>query len=146
MRLIRDVLKGKTLTQLITIEPTATLAEAARLMSVWNIGALLVIDGAQLTGLVAERDLVRALAVGAPPASVKVQDIMARDVRAVPPDTTADECMVLMTQLRLRHVTVVDGDAVLGVVSLGDLVKDVVNEQAFVIEQLELYISRGANA
>ncbi len=146
MRLIRDVLEGKALRQLITIEPTATLAEASRLMAVWNVGALLVAEDGQLIGLISERELVRALAVGAPVTSVKVQDLMAREVRAVAADSTPDECMVMMSQLRLRYVTVMDDDSVLGVISLGDLVKDVIDEQAHVIEQLELYISRGANA
>ena len=146
MRRIRDVLAAKTLRQLITIEPTASIGEAARLMAVWNIGALLAIDDGRLAGLISERDLVRALAAGASPSMTRVEDLMMREVRAVPPDATPDECMLLMTQQRLRHVTVVEGGDVLGIISLGDLVKDVVSEQAFVIEQLELYIARAPNA
>ncbi len=146
MRRIRDVLDGKTLKQLITIEPTASLGEAARLMSVWNVGALLAIDDGKLVGLMGEREIVRALAAGASASMTRVEDVMVRDVRAVGADSTPEECMVLMTQQRLRHVPVIEGDAVLGIISLGDLVKDVVNEQAYTIEQLERYISRAANA
>ncbi len=145
MRLIRDVLEGKTLKQLITIEPGATMAEAARLMSVWNVGALLVLADGQVVGLVSERDFVRAAAAQIP-GETKVEVIMGRDVKGVAADISPDECMMLMTQMRLRHVTVLEGDSVLGIISLGDLVKDVLNEQAYVIEQLELYISRAANA
>lgn len=146
MRRIRDVLDGKTLKQLITIEPTASLGEAARLMSVWNVGALLAIDDGKLVGLMGEREIVRALAAGASASMTRVEDVMVRDVRAVVADSTPEECMVLMTQQRLRHVPVIEGDAVLGIISLGDLVKDVVDEQAYTIEQLERYISRAANA
>lgn len=145
MRLIRDVLEGKTLKQLITIEPGATMAEAARLMSVWNIGALLVLADGQVVGLVSERDFVRAVAAQISN-ETKVEAFMGRDVKGVAADISPDECMRLMTQLRLRHVTVLEGNSVLGIISLGDLVKDVLNEQAYVIEQLELYISRAANA
>ena len=145
MRLIRDVLEGKTLKQLITIEPGATMAEAARLMSVWNVGALLVLADGQVVGLVSERDYVRAVAAQIP-SETKVEVIMGRDVKGVAADISPDECMMLMTQQRLRHVTVLEGDSMLGIISLGDLVKDVLNEQAYVIEQLELYISRAANA
>lgn len=145
MRLIRDVLEGKTLKQLITIEPDATMAEAARLMSVWNVGALLVLVDERVVGLVSERDFVRAAAAQIP-GETKVKAVMGRDVKGVAADISPDECMMLMTQMRLRHVTVLEGDSVLGIISLGDLVKDVLNEQAYVIEQLELYISRAANA
>jgi CBS domain-containing protein len=146
MKLVRDVVEGKAFRELITIGPEAPIVEAARLMSLWNIGALLVLEKGELVGLVSERDYVRAVAIGEPLEGRKVEDLMAREVRLVPADLTTDECMMLMTHLRLRHVPVTDGQGVLGIISLGDLVKDVVSEQAFVIEQLELYIRRAANA
>lgn len=146
MKLIRDVIEGKAFRELITISPQAPIVEAARLMSLWNIGALLVLEGAELVGLVSERDYVRAVAIGEPLEGRTVEDLMVREVRLVPADLTTNECMMLMTHLRLRHVPVTDGHGVLGIISLGDLVKDVVSEQAFVIEQLELYIRRAANA
>ncbi|MDP2269927.1 MAG: CBS domain-containing protein [Archangium sp.] len=146
MKLIREVFEAKSLKELITVSPDAPVVEAARLMALWSVGALLVLQNDQLVGLVSERDYVRAVAVGEPMEGRRVEDIMVREVRLVPADLTTDECMMLMTHLRLRHVPVTDGRDVLGIISLGDLVKDVVSEQAFVIEQLELYIRRAANA
>lgn len=147
MRLIRDVVEEKALKELITISPWAPIIEAARLMSLWNIGALVVLDeDRRLVGIVSERDYVRAVAVGEPVGGRRVDEIMTRDVRLVPGDFTTDECMALMTHLRLRHVPVVEGERLLGIISLGDLVKDVVSDQAFVIEQLERYIMRAPNA
>ncbi|MDP1830017.1 MAG: CBS domain-containing protein [Archangium sp.] len=142
MKLIRDVIAEKTLRELITISPTAPIVEAARLMSLWNVGALLVLDGSALVGMLSERDFVRAVAVSDPLDGRRVEEIMLRDVRVVPSELTTDECMMLMTHLRLRHLPVTERGQVLGVISIGDLVKDVVSEQAFVIEQLERYISR----
>ncbi len=146
MKLIRDVIEAKSLKELITIGPQAPIVEAARLMALWNVGALLVLGEGRLVGLVSERDYVRAVAIGEPVGERRVEDIMVRDFRLMPADLTTDECMMVMTHLRLRHVPVTEGEAVLGIISLGDLVKDVVSEQAFVIEQLERYITRGANA
>lgn len=146
MKRIRDVIEEKALQQLITISPSAPLVEAARLMSLWNVGALLVLDEDRLVGILSERDYVRAVALGESVSTKRVEDVMVRSLRVVPVDLTTDECMVLMTHLRLRHLPVSDGGDVVGIVSVGDLVKDVVSEQAFVIEELEHYITRSANA
>jgi CBS domain-containing protein len=146
MKLIRDVIEEKALQLLITIGPAAPIVEAARLMALWNVGALLVFDEGRLVGLLSERDYVRAVAVGEPVFERRVDELMARDLRLVPSDLTTDEAMMLMTHLRLRHLPVTDHGDVIGVVSIGDLVKDVVSEQAFVIEQLERYITRAPNA
>lgn len=146
MKLIRDVMEEKSLQQLVTIGPKATLFEGARLMALWNVGALLVFENGRLVGLVSERDYVRATAVGKSVFPRLIEEIMLRDVRLVPSDLTTDEAMMLMTRLRLRHLPVTENGQVLGVISIGDLVKDVVGEQAFVIDQLERYITRAANA
>jgi CBS domain-containing protein len=147
MKLVRNILEEKSLKELITVGPEASIVEAARLMSLWNVGALLVLDEqGQMIGLVSERDFVRELSVGEPIADRTVEDIMQREVRLVPAELSTDECMALMTHLRLRHLPVTDGERVLGIISVGDLIRDVVGEQAFVIEQLELYIRRAANA
>ncbi len=142
MKLIREVIEAKSLQELITVSPEAPIIEAARLMSLWNVGALIVLEAGELVGLVSERDFVRAVAIGDPLEGRRVEDIMSREVRLVPGDLTTDECMMLMTHLRLRHVPVTNGGEVLGILSIGDLVKDVVSEQAFVIEQLDRYIRR----
>ena len=146
MKLIRDVILEKALQELIVVSPSVPIVEAARLMAMWNVGALLVLEEGRLLGVVSERDYVRAVALGEPVAGKRVEDLMARDVRVVPADLTTDECMVLMTHLRLRHLPVTEGSQVLGIISVGDLVKDVVSDQAFVIDQLERYITRAANA
>lgn len=146
MKLIREVIESKSLQELITVSPEAPIIEAARLMSLWNVGALIVLEGGELVGLVSERDYVRAVAIGEPLEGLRVEDIMSREVRLVPGDLTTDECMMLMTHLRLRHLPVTNGREVLGILSIGDLVKDVVNEQAFVIEQLDRYIRRAPNS
>jgi len=147
MKRVRNIIEEKALQELITVTPDASLVEAARLMSLWNVGALLVLDGeGQLVGLVSERDFVRAASLGEPFEDQTVEELMLREVRLVPADLSIEECMMLMTHLRLRHVPVTDGERVLGIISVGDLVKDVVGEQAFVIEELERYITRSANA
>jgi CBS domain-containing protein len=146
MKRLREVLEEKELQLLITTSPDAPLVEAARLMALWNVGALLVLDEGQLVGILSERDYVRATALDEPVADKRVEDVMARSVRVLPADLTTDECMMLMTHLRLRHLPVTDAGDVIGIVSIGDLVKDVVGEQAFVIEQLERYITRAPNA
>ena len=146
MKLVRDVIREKALQELVTVEPAASIEEAAQLMTRWNVGALLVLERDRLVGIVSERDYVRHTASGRPVAGLKVEDLMTRAVRMVESDLTTDECMAVMTHLRIRHLPVMEGGQVLGVISIGDLVKDVVDEQAFVIEQLEAYITRAANA
>lgn len=147
MKLIRDVIREKSLQEVITIDPSAPIVEAAGLMTRWNVGALLVMQGDRLVGIVTERDYVRSVAaLGRPFAGIRVEDIMSRSVRVVRADLSTEDCMALMTHLRLRHLPVMEGHEVVGVVSVGDLVKDVISEQTFVIEQLERYITRAANA
>jgi CBS domain-containing protein len=140
------VIEEKSLQELITTSPSTPVVEAARLMTLWNVGALLVLEEGRLIGLLSERDYVRAAALDEHLRDKRVEDVMVRSVRVLPADLTTDECMVLMTHLRLRHLPVSEGGEVIGIVSIGDLVKDVVGEQAFVIEQLERYITRAPNA
>ncbi len=147
MKLVRDVIQEKALKELISVEPSTPLLSAAELMTRWNVGSLLVMTGSTLQGIVTERDYVRSVvAAGRSPIGLTVEDIMSRPVHVVPGDLSTEDCMGLMTHLRLRHLPVMEGFEVLGVVSIGDLVKDVISEQTFVIEQLERYIMRAANA
>lgn len=145
MKMIRDVIAEKSLKELITVDPSVPILEAAELMTRWNVGSLLVMkDG--LVGILSERDCVRCIASRRPLESTRVEDVMSRVVRVVPGDLGTDECMALMTMMRVRHLPVVDGGQVLGVASIGDLVKEVISDRTFVIEQLEAYITRAANA
>jgi len=116
--------------------------EAIQTMAERNVGALIVTEGHHIIGVVSERDILRRLAAMGPDATRgEVADIMTSPVMYVPPGHSSDECMALMTDSRLRHLPVVDGGRLLGVVSIGDLVKDTISEQQYVIEQLEHYIT-----
>jgi CBS domain-containing protein len=137
-----DVLKSKADTAVYTIGPAASVAEAVALMTQKNIGALLVVDGEQVVGIVTERDVARKLVLLArSPKETPLRDIMATSVMVVPPQRTSEECMALMTEHRVRHLPVMDGRRLIGVVSIGDLVKGIISEQKFIIEQLEHYIA-----
>lgn len=147
MKLVRDVIRGKSLQNLITVDPSMSIVDAADVMKQWDVGALLVMEKEALIGLLTERNLVRkVLATGRRWEGITVADVMTREVDVVPADRTTDECMGLMTHLRVRHLPVVWGGDVLGIVSIGDLVKDVIDDQSWVIEQLEAYIARSPTA
>jgi CBS domain-containing protein len=137
-----DLLKSKHHQTVFTITPTASVFEAVKLMADKNIGALLVMKGAQVAGIITERDYARKIALMSRSSrDTPVQEIMTSVVMYVRPDQTSEECMALMTENRLRHLPVMDGDKLLGLVSIGDLVKDIISEQKFTIEQLEHYIT-----
>jgi len=142
MTTVAEILKSKPIRTVHTIGPEASVVDAVRHMAEANIGALVVLDRGNVVGIVSERDCARKAILSARPArESKVQDIMSTPVLVVPADRTADECMALMTENRLRHLPVMRDGGLIGMVSIGDLVKQVVAEQRFVIEQLELYIS-----
>ena len=142
MKTVSQILRSKPDQAVHTIEPTASAHEAARLMADNNIGALVVVEHGKVVGIVSERDHVRKLVLlGRSPSDTRVGDIMSSPVMYVHPHHTGDECMALMTENRLRHLPVMDGDALVGLVSIGDLVKATISEQRFIIEQLEHYIT-----
>ena len=125
-----------------TAEPTDSVDTAVRLMADKNIGALVVVERGKVVGIVSERDCARKLVLMArAPKDTPVADIMSSPVMYVRPDRTGDECMALMTENRLRHLPVMDGGQLIGLISIGDLVKATISEQQFIIEQLEHYIS-----
>ena len=127
----------------VAIAPGATALEALKLLAEKNVGAVLVMDGTRLVGVFSERDYTRKVASkGDPLASTPVRELMTRDVVFVTPTHTNEECMALMTDKRIRHLPVVANDQVIGVLSIGDLVKDIISEQQFIISQLENYIHR----
>jgi CBS domain-containing protein len=137
-----DVLKSKPQQTVHTITPTATVLEAVKLMADKNIGALLVMEGAHIAGIVTERDYARKVALMSRSSrDTPVREIMTSAVMYVRPDQTSEECMALMTENRLRHLPVMDGGKLLGLISIGDLVKNIISEQKFLIQQLEHYIT-----
>jgi CBS domain-containing protein len=141
MRTVRHLLEAKT-PEVFAIGPDAPVIEAVRLMAEKGIGALLVMQGGRLAGILSERDYARKIVLqGRSSADTPVRDIMTADVVTVGLDDTADRCMQLVTGRRIRHLPVVDRDAVLGVVSIGDLVKAVIEDQQLELDQLQRYIA-----
>ena len=141
MRTVRHLLESKT-PEIFAIGPDAPVLDAIRLMAEKRIGALLVMQAGRLVGIVSERDYARKVVLqGRASASTPVRDIMTPEVVKVGLNDTADRCMQLVTNRRIRHLPVVDGDAVLGVVSIGDLVKAVIEDQQLEIDQLQRYIA-----
>jgi len=123
------------------VEPDAPVLEAIRAMAAHHVGALLVMQGEALRGIVSERDYARkVILLGRSSADTPVRDIMTAELITVSPDTTVQTCMQLVTERRVRHLPVLEGARVLGIVSIGDLVKAVIAEQQQQIEQLENYI------
>ena len=142
MKSVEHILKSKPDQALYTIEPAASVFEAASLMALKNVGALLVLEAECVAGIVTERDIARKMVLAdRSPKQTPVRDIMHSPVQYVHPQQTNEECMALMTQRRLRHLLVIDDGKLLGLVSIGDLVKDIISEQEFIIHQLEHYIA-----
>lgn len=130
--------KGRAL---FSIEPEDPVLEAIRMMADRHVGALLVMRGTELAGIVSERDYARKVVLlGRSSAETPVWQIMSSPVITVAPDHSVQDCMRLMTERRIRHLPVLDGGRVAGMISIGDLVKAVIEEQKQTIEQLETYI------
>ena len=142
MKTVAQLLKRKP-AGVISIRPNAPVLEALKLLADRDVGAVLAMDGSRLVGIVSERDYTRKVALkGKSSADTPVSEIMTREVICVTPAQTNEECMALMTAKRLRHLPVIDKGQVVGVLSIGDLVKDAISEQQFIIDQLEHYIHR----
>jgi len=142
MKTAADVLKSKAHQAVHTIPPGALVFDALKLMADKNIGALLVMEGERIAGIITERDYARKIVLMSRSSrETPVREILTSAVMYVRPGQTTEECMVLMTENRLRHLPVVDGNRLLGLVSIGDLVKSIISEQKFTIEQLQNYIS-----
>jgi CBS domain-containing protein len=142
MNTVAQILGTKPDQTVYTMKPTASAHEAVRLMAEKNIGALVVVEHGNVVGLVSERDYARKLVLMArSPRDTLLGDIMSSPVMYVHPQQTSDECMALMTQNRMRHLPVMDGGQLIGLISIGDLVKATISEQQFIIEQLEHYIT-----
>lgn len=142
MTAVADILKSKADLVVHTIGPDDSVFDALQRMADKGIGALLVMQGEAIVGIVTERDYARKIALkGRTSALTLVRDVMSTSVLVVHPARTSEECMALMTDNRLRHLPVVDQGKLLGLISIGDLVKDIISGQKFVIEQLEHYIT-----
>ena len=140
MKSVAQLLKAKG-TIVHSVAPSASVLECLKLFADKGIGAALVMEGDRLTGIFTERDYARKVALhGRSSQDLKVQDVMTADVLWVGPERTNEECMALMTEKRIRHLPVMEGGTVIGIISIGDLVKDIIAEQQFVIGQLERYI------
>ena len=125
-----------------SIEPSDSVFDAIKLMAEKGIGALLVMEGESLVGILSERDYARKVILkGKSSKKTPVADIMTKDVLFARPEHNVEECMALMTEKHIRHLPVVEGKQVVGMISIGDLVKTIIAEQKFTIEQLEHYIS-----
>ena len=140
MTTVRTLLERKS-RAIFSVEPQAAVLDAIRLMAEHHVGALVVMRGAALEGIVSERDYARKVILrGRSSADTPVRDIMSSPVLTVSLDTTVQQCMQLMTDRHVRHLPVLDGARVVGMVSIGDLVKAVIADQQQQIEQLETYI------
>ncbi len=138
---VREILSAKSIGQVFTIRPDATVAELLTTLTDLNIGALVVSsDGSHMEGIVSERDIVRKLGDFGQSANVTVGEIMTSDVRICEPDDTLDELMGIMTEYRVRHVPVLDGDVLVGVLSIGDAVKSRMDQLEFERDQLTHYL------
>jgi len=143
MKTVKQILKDKG-SSVLAIQPDATVFDALKLMAEKNVGALLVLEGGRLTGILSERDYARKVILkGKSSLNTPVRDIMTERVMFVRPEQTVEDCMALMTDKHIRHLPVLVGQQVVGVVSIGDLVKASLDEKDFVIKQLENYITGG---
>ena len=141
MRTVRQLLEAKT-PEIYAIEPEAPVIEAIRLMAEKRIGAVLVMEGTRLVGILSERDYARKIVLqGRSSSDTPVRTIMTADVVTVRPEDTAEHCMQVVTEQRIRHLPVIRGGEVLGVVSIGDLVKAVIEDQQVELDQLQRYIA-----
>lgn len=142
MTTVADILKAKPDPTVYTIDPATSVFEAVQLMAHKNIGALVVVERDQVVGMLSERDYARKIALMARTSrDTPLRDIMTSPVMYVRPQQTSEQCMALMTENRLRHLPVMEDGRLIGLISIGDLVKDIISEQQFIIEQLEHYIS-----
>ena len=140
---ISSLLHQKT-SALWSVPPEATVLEAIRLMAEKNIGALLVLSGDRLAGIFTERDYTRKVALmGKTSKETRIREVIARELLTVTPDDSVEDCMRLMTENRVRHLPVVEGATVVGIISIGDLVNWIISTQNAAIEQMEQYIAGG---
>jgi len=140
MRTVKDILVTKG-DNVVTIDRKQSVYDAILLMDTHHIGSLVVTDNGELVGVISERDYAcKVIIKGKQSKTTNVDEIMSGKVVVARPETTINECMALMTGKHIRHLPVLDDGKLVGLISIGDVVKEVIDEQSFVIEQLESYI------
>lgn len=144
MKAVAEILKAKPIKDVVTISPDAPVYDAIKLMADYGIGALVVMEDERVVGMVTERDYARKVVLmNRSSSTTMVREIMSEDVLYVRPTDSNESCMAIMTENRLRHLPVIENDKLVGIISIGDLVKDIISEQQFIIHQLERYIAGG---
>ena len=143
MNSVRQILQQKG-GQIFTIQPAATVYQALELMANKNIGAVVVLENNRVVGIFSERDYARKVVLkGKASRTTTVGEVMTREVLYARPDDTIEDCMSLMTQKRHRHLPIMDGEKLIGLISIGDVVKAIISDREFTIRELERYITVG---
>jgi CBS domain-containing protein len=141
MKTVSDLLQGKG-HRVWSVAPETSVYQALELMADKDIGAVLVLEGGRIAGIFSERDYARKIILkGKASRETPVREIMTSNVLFIRPEQSVAECMALMTNKHIRHLPVLAGDELIGMISIGDVVKAIIDEQEFMIEQLENYIS-----
>ena len=141
MNKVMSILKIKG-SDVLRIPQEATVLEALKQMAESRTGSVIVMDGERIAGIFTERDFAWNVGVrDIPPSAIKVKEVMTRSLVTVNPDDSVNQCMELITNHRIRHLPVMEGDELVGIVSIGDVVKDMIEELQFVVAQLENYIT-----
>ena len=141
MKTIRQVLLSRS-RAIVTADPNDSVYSALEKMAQHDIGALPVVDGSRLVGIFSERDYARKISLQGKDSKVTLlKSVMTDKVFFVTPDQTVSQCLGIMTEKHFRHLPVMDGSVLLGLISIGDLVKEKISEQSFIIDQLERYIT-----
>jgi len=141
MKTVRDILgvKGRTVW---SVDPGSSVFDALGLMAEKEIGALVVLDGARVAGIISERDYARKVILhGRASPTTRVEEIMTSHVAYTHLEQSIEECMAIITDKRIRHLPVMENEELIGIISIGDLVKAIIADQKFMIEQLERYIT-----
>jgi CBS domain-containing protein len=141
MKTVRELLQAKGY-DIWSVAPDDSVYDALKLMADKNVGAVLVTEAGNLVGILSERDYARKVILkGKTSKDTPVREIMTEKVVYVRPDQTSDECMAVMTDKRVRHLPVIENGQLIGIISIGDVVKEIISHQEFMLEQLENYIT-----
>jgi len=141
MNKVSQILKSKG-NQVVTVNVDVTVLDALKIMSDERVGSVIVMNEGKIAGIFTERDYARRVGLDdAAPSSVPVADVMTKDLVTVSLDSSVNQCMEIITENHIRHLPVLDGDQIVGVVSIGDVVKDMIEELQFMVKQMENYIT-----